>query len=236
MSVLNLMLSAGLSEIAQARNECIGKCSHARDWEECINRCESERCRGKNRPASCGTAGSVPSEWHCVCYKEIVRGHPKLSTACRPKPYQCWSLYGSIQRGSSILVKDSQIRGCSKVNGKHPARGTNTKVDIWLSSSHRGSWWTPSGCFLNKSHKKSPGQPPKATPTPTLKPEESPSLGLDSAAGEEHQAPDPCTPLRECERACGGEKCSEQGQCMIRCRSEKDIPSTCTPISLHCVE
>jgi hypothetical protein len=91
---------------------------------------------------------SAHKEWHCMCYKEIYQGSPRMSTACRQAVKNCWKLYRKVERGSSVLVAGSQSEGCSIMKGKHPADGSNQDKNLWLESKVPGSWWSPHGCYL----------------------------------------------------------------------------------------
>ena len=102
--------------------------------------------------------GSKKSEWHCLCYFEKYKGEFRRSTACRQSARACWRLYGKIQVGTRILMKNSQYMGCSIVSGEHPAMATSSPKRYWKQSKRSGSYWSPRGCFLNQNLKLSEGE------------------------------------------------------------------------------
>ena len=94
--------------------------------------------------------------WHCMCYEEMVKGTPKLSTACRPSREMCKDLAAKVREGSKILVKGSLLASCQKRRGPSPWRlfkGKGSRRYFWQPSSHPGAWWSSEGCFLPVSQR-----------------------------------------------------------------------------------
>jgi hypothetical protein len=102
--------------------------------------------------------GEKKAEWHCLCYFEKYKGQFRRSTACRQSTRACWRLYGKIEAGTKILLKNSQYMGCSIVPGEHPAKATNSPKSHWKQSKRSGSWWSPRGCFLDQNLETSKGE------------------------------------------------------------------------------
>ena len=95
--------------------------------------------------------------WHCMCYEEVVKGEPTLSTACRPSKEMCRDLSEKVKEGSKILVQGSLLAGCQERKGASPWRlfkGKGSRRYFWQPSSHPGAWWSAEGCFLPVSKKR----------------------------------------------------------------------------------
>lgn len=217
VSALSLLFLPSINRFAQAQ-DCLGRCSYAKDYEQCVRDC---------RPTS--------TEWYCLCYQKILGGQPREVTSCYQRQARCDKRYELARGGAEGIVKGSQKK-CYRVRGEHPALGTDTQKKDWASGSEYGLS-NNSGCHPAVSKRSSPQKPErkpkkktkkKTKKKPTQTPTQTPKPDL--------QSPDPCAALRECETRCGEKKCSEQGQCMITCQSDKEIPSTCSHTSIRCTD
>ena len=121
-----------------------------------------EQLRRNNKKNDSSRSGSHKTShslrvWHCMCYEEIVKGQPTLSTACRPTLNMCRDLEQKVKQGSSILVKDSTVARCQQKRGAAPwnaITGKGSHRYYWQPSSQPGAWWSAAGCFLPMNLKK----------------------------------------------------------------------------------
>ena len=141
---------------------------------------ESRRDRQpRNRARSVSASDQTPSgdrEWHCMCYEEVVKGDPKLSTACRPSREMCVDLSKKVKEGSKVLIKGSQLASCQTRRGSSPWRlfqGKGSRRYFWQPSSHPGAWWSAEGCFLPVSKRKRAAYRAKRNKRGTSKPSQS---------------------------------------------------------------
>ena len=110
--------------------------------------CESE-CMLDNLDRISKEKVSPNITWHCLCYKERIRGKATKSTACRTTARQCRRLHTKISQGTSILVANSQSEYCYQVKGIHPSEGTQSPSKLWKASKKAKAWWSPKGCLLS---------------------------------------------------------------------------------------
>ena len=113
--------------------------------------------------------------WHCMCYEEVVKGSPTLSTACRPTRAMCKDLTNKVKVGSPILVKGSLTARCQERRGSAPwnaFKGKGARRYFWQPSSHPGAWWSAEGCFLKSSRIRSKTRKPKGHKRNTASPKE----------------------------------------------------------------
>ena len=87
-------------------------------------------------------------DWFCLCYQERYKGAVVNATACRKTLKQCRILENKAStKGSKVIVKDSLIRSCEPVMGKHPSKTLKSKK-TWLDSARPGATWNPTGCLI----------------------------------------------------------------------------------------
>jgi hypothetical protein len=150
--------SAGLEHLnAQSKLEKAEKKSKISVLEPVIEGQRQKKRGNRNGYSKQRKSGDI-RKWHCMCYKEIVKGTPTLSTACRPTRAMCHDLMDKVKVGSPILVKGSLSASCQERRGLAPwnaFKGTGSRRYYWQPSSHPGAWWSAEGCFLTGSRSSS---------------------------------------------------------------------------------
>lgn len=157
--------------------------------------------------------------WHCLCYKEKIRGLATESTACRKTAKECWRLHGKVDNGTKILVEDSQGESCYQVRALHPHLATSSSKSQWRRSKRAGAWWTPKGCFLNESMTASPGESIGVSPPRVKSNAPSRRYGARSSYRPSRSIGGSCSSLSSCKRSCAQSHCSVVASCINNCMS-----------------